>query len=387
MKFPSQLFEAPGTDLIFKDFLQARRKLIFIYLAIIAVVIILFSYLVVLVVNQHELANRLPSESEILLNTNEARIMAEHQKPNSNIRTAEYQLKDGILLYKIHFEDDKVIYVDVISGRVFSDKELRGSPSLYKLLTDETNELVGWLALLVFLLASLGSIAVANASLRPIAINVRKQKRFVSDAAHELRNPLASLQTTLESYLRSKDRTQQFGESVAEDLLLEVKRLIAVSEELLAFEKHEKTANIIACSMQKVLDVVLARLESLRAEKNISIVQNLSEEVIFIDPQDLDSVLYNLLHNAIKFSDKDAKIEVTWKGKELKLVDTGIGIAPEQLPHIFERFYKADTARSFSVYSSGLGLALVHEIIDSYGGEIAVVSEPGKGTAFTINFK
>jgi signal transduction histidine kinase len=358
-----------------------------VYLFIIATVIILFSYLVVQVVSQREVAHRLPPQSQILLSTDAARAVAQEVNPESKILKAEYELKNGILFYEVYFDDTSPVYVNVFSGGVSRESDIVKAASLYDVLTDDTYEVVAWLGLIVFLLASIGSIVVANLTLQPIAESVQKQKRFVSDAAHELRNPLASLQITLESYHRSNEKTVKLSETVVEDLLSEVKRLITTSESLLAFESHEKRNGKKGESLvSESLITVLSRLETMRHEKQISINQNISSQSIPMLAQDFDTVLYNLLHNAIKFSPEQAKINVTWDGKSLKVSDTGQGIDSEHLPHIYERFYKADQSRAFSTNSSGLGLALVYEIVVSYGGQISVRSVVGEGTTFIVSF-
>lgn len=387
MKFLSQLFEARGTDLTSKSFRFARRKLISIYLLIIAVVIILFSYLVLVQVTQRELAQKLPPHSEILLNSNDARSIAQQEKPGVPVLGAEYEIKNRELLYEVYFADGESIYVDVLSGTIISNKGSQKIITLYHTLTDDTYEIIAWLGIIVFIIASAGSIFIANATLKPIAQSIQKQKRFVSDAAHELRNPLASLQTTLESYARSKDKTVKLSESVTADLLDEVKRLIATSEALLAFESYEKNPETIQnCVLEKNLTDVLGRLEPYRLEKNIAIHQKISPDTVRFKPHDLSSVLYNLLHNALKFSNNDSHIHVSWDGHILVVADSGRGIAPEHLGHIFERFYKVENARSFDGHSNGLGLALVYEIVTSYGGTIKVESELGRGTTFRVTF-
>lgn len=387
MKFLSQLFAARGTDLTSKAFLQARHKLIGIYLLIIALVICLFSYLVIVQINQREALRDLSPHSEIVLNAREAREVASHARPGSPVADAEYELKDNRLFYEVNFSNGEVVYVDVVSGRLVPPEDYNKPETWYHTITDDTYEIIGWLALVVFGFASVGSILVANATLRPIATSIQKQKRFVSNAAHELRNPLASLQTTLESYLREKNKSQAFSESVATDLLSEVKRLITTSESLLAFEGVEKSTETLQdCNVSLQVDHALSRLSAAIHEKNIVVSKVLSETLVRVRPTDLDLVLYNLLHNAVKFSGVGASISITWDGTVLTVGDTGGGIAAEHLPHIFERFYKADQARGFTGHSNGLGLALVHDIVASYGGRITVDSSVGHGTTFMVTF-
>lgn len=385
MKFLSQLFVARGTDWTSSAFKDARLKLITLYLVIIAVVIGLFAYLVVLQVQEKASSQKIPSNSQIVLNATEAQAKALRLKPNTTIESTEYILENNTLLYVIGFSDGEDINVDLLSGEVRPAQDIKGSASFFELFTREISETIWWIGIIVFLLASGGSIVVASMTLRPIAESVRKQKQFVSDASHELRNPLASLQTTLESYLRSTDKSKALSESVAEDLLEEVKRLIVTSESLLELEKHEKKIRSTRlCVVSQNLERVTQRLKVDLDAKNIVLVNTVSNTSLLVDSDDLDTILYNLLHNAIKFSGKNSEIKVDWNGKVLTVSDSGQGIEAKHIPHIFERFYKADQARSFATNSNGLGLALVQEIVFSYGGGIAVESVVDKGTTFTV---
>lgn len=385
MKFLSQLFEARGTDWTSSAFKDARLKLITLYLVIIAVVIGLFAYLVVLQVQEKASSQKIPSNSQIVLNATEAQAKALRLKPNTTIESTEYVLENNTLLYVIGFNDGEDINVDLLSGKAQLVQDIKGGESFFELFTREISETIWWIGIIVFLLASGGSIVVASMTLRPIAESVRKQKQFVSDASHELRNPLASLQTTLESYLRSTDKSKALSESIAEDLLEEVERLIVTSESLLELEKREKhIRNVKPCMVSQNLESIEKRLKVELDAKNIVLVNTVLNKPLLIDSDDLDTILYNLLHNAIKFSSKNSEIKVDWNGKVLTVSDSGQGIEAKHIPHIFERFYKADQARSFNTNSNGLGLALVHEIVSSYGGSIAVESTVGTGSTFTV---
>ena len=387
MKFLSQLFEARGTGWTSSSFRRARFKLIALYLLIIASVIGLFAYLIVLQVREKINEQTLPPDSQIVMTAKDALRQATLLKPEQLVEETMYSVEDNMLLYKVVFDDNQEVEVDVLTGDVYLDEqtdELEQS-TVFELLTDEIDEIIWWLGALVFLLASGGSIVVAHMTLRPISESVRRQKQFVSDAAHELRNPLASLHTTLESYIREKEKSPELSEQIAEDMLGEVKRLIATSEALLAFEKQEtQKKNLISTSVQMAVNETAHRLEELLKAKNLTIISEIADTPIVVDKNDLSTVLYNLLHNAIKFSNPDTTINVKWNGIELLVTDQGKGIEASHLPFIFERFYKAEHARGFEEQSSGLGLALVREVVESYGNTIYVESSVGMGTTFTL---
>jgi signal transduction histidine kinase len=135
-----------------------------------------------------------------------------------------------------------------------------------------------------------------------------------------------------------------------------------------------------------VIDVVRSRLKKNLEEKHITITSKVGDASLRADQHDLETIIYNLVHNAIKFSPADTEIVISSSENQLIVNDQGYGIESKHLPHIFERFYKADDARSLNTSSNGLGLALVAEIVYSYGGTISVESEVGKGTVFTVKF-
>jgi signal transduction histidine kinase len=387
MKFLLLPFAGRDTDSISNSFNQARLKLVLLYLVIIAIVISVFAYLVVLQVNQKIDSQQLRPNSQIVINANEALAKAQLLKPGGRIETTVYSLEDNTLLYKIQYRDGSDIEVDMLTGSAQIGDKSEHITTILELLTDNIAKIIGWIGGIIFLLASIGSLIIAQATLKPIAVSTKKQKRFVSDAAHELRNPLASLQMTLESYLRSPKKTLEFTDSVAKDMLHEVKRLIVTSESLLKLEAIEsRQKNILPNDFRNVLSDVEKQLSFDLQTKNINVVANISDNLINIDRNDLTTILYNLLHNAIKFSEPKSQILVSWNGNKIQIIDHGLGIDDKHLPYIFERFYKTDPARSSGINSNGLGLALVSDIIQSYSAKISVESKLNQGTTFTIIF-
>lgn len=249
--------------------------------------------------------------------------------------------------------------------------------------TDDFEERVGLIAFVLFVSASLLCIYVANLTLIPVAKSIRKQKQFVSDAAHELRNPLAALHARIESALLPGT---EFETDIFEDLLSETKRLVSLSENLLALERVEHTVRQSELlDIQEVVSDVLSRLQFHITDKHLQVIINIDNTGLNFYRLDFETILYNLLHNAIKFSRVNGTISITWTNHSLAIADNGIGIAQEKLPYIFDRFYKADIARSEE--GSGLGLALVREIIDRNRGTISVLSTNTTGTTITIQFK
>ena len=360
------------------DFTYARKKLVVLYLLIIGAIILVFSLLIVYQADDSFSDPAVQTDADVLLSASGAEALVRDLFPGKEIEDTEYEIENGALYYTVSFSYEEEVKVDLLTGRTYIPEE----GSLVELLTDDFDERVAWMALLVFVAASLLSVYVANRTLAPIARSIRTQRQFVGDAAHELRNPLAALQSRIESALLSGDTVKS---EVFTDLLCETKRLITISENLLALERSElNVGKLEALSVQKVLRTVVTRLELPSHNKQLKIITDIEETPLMLRRNDLETVLYNLLHNAIKFSHEGGTIAITWKDKTLGIADRGVGIDSEKIPHIFDRFYKADMARADE--GSGLGLAIVKEIVDRNKGVISVVSSQAGGTTVSILF-
>jgi signal transduction histidine kinase len=133
------------------------------------------------------------------------------------------------------------------------------------------------------------------------------------------------------------------------------------------------------------IEAVVRRLKPLADQKAIKLVTSVSSGTLRFNLSDFEVVLYNLVHNAIKFTSQGGEIKVMWQAGTLTVADSGIGIPTDQLPLICDRFYKGDAARGAA--GSGLGLALVKETLDRYGATLRVTSIVGTGSTFTVSFK
>ena len=362
------------------DFSRARLKLVGIYLLIIAGVVTLFSLLIIYQVNDSFSRPTVVTAQNTVTHASEAIKKAELLAPHKEIVKTEYEIVNGVLYFTTSFVDGREVKVDLLTGESLIPEENSG---IWAFMTKDFDRAVGWIGVGVFLLAGLLSIFVANQTLAPISRNMRKQKEFVSGAAHELRNPLAALHARIESTLRVNGG--EVSREVLEDLLSETKRLIGLSEALLSFEKEGgKKKNIRPQSVLDSSTVVLAQVAHMTQEKHITLETDVSKETLAIDSKDLQMILYNLIQNAIKFTPPNGTVSIFWNDKTLRVSDTGSGIPQENIPYIFDRFYKVDSARSSE--GSGLGLALVKECVETYGGTIRVESVLGKGTTFTVVF-
>ncbi|HBN12755.1 MAG TPA: sensor histidine kinase [Clostridiales bacterium] len=214
---------------------------------------------------------------------------------------------------------------------------------------------------------------------------------FISNVSHEIKTPLAIIQNYAAS-LQNKNLDDRTREKYAQTLVGASKRLTALITNILKLNKLEnqeikpeyETVNLTETLAETVLG-----FEELIENKGLELECDFDEDVIiFSSPSYLETVWNNLLSNAVKFTEK-GKISVSLKKEKgqavVKVSDTGCGISSETGKHIFEKFYQGDT--SHSQEGNGLGLALVKKVIDFTGGTIAVNSELGKGTTFTITLQ
>ena len=320
------------------------------------------------------------TNKEIVLTAGMAQQIAQKTYPEKEIVETEYEIEKNVLYYTTSFSDESEVKIDLLTANVFIPEEDLG---LFISITDDFDEMVVWIGLSVFLLAALLSVYVVHNTLYPIAHAMNVQKQFVSDAAHELRNPIAALHARIESVQRAG--AERYSAIVLSDLLQETNRLISLSEGLLAFEEAEKGAtNQQTQSVEIVCASVIQQLTHLWEEKQITLHAAIGTHSIVISASDMHTILYNLMHNAIKFIPEHGHIHLKIDDKTLTVSDTGIGVAEEHIPLLFNRFYKVDTARSDG--GAGLGLALVKTITDRYGAKIDVRSVLGKGTTVSIIF-
>lgn len=362
------------------NFTLSRVKLIVLYLLIIASVIVIFSSLIVYQARDSFSGLSVPTDKDVIVKVVDAKTIAQNLVPDSPITNTEYEVENSILYLTVSFANDTDVKVNALSGKAFIPSKDSG---LIAFVTNSFEKRVGWMAFGVFCLAGLLSVFVANFTLTPITRAIRAQKQFVSDSGHELRNPLAAMHARIESELMTQKNNS--SQKVLEDLLSETKRLIALSEGLLTLEKAEhRIKNTPAIPVAPIIHATLERLGSIAEAKQITLSTDICPETLAITSIDLETILYNLVHNALKFSDTGSEIMLTWKQATLRVVDTGKGIPEKDLTYIFDRFYKTDTARTYD--GNGLGLALVKTIVDKYHAAISVQSTVGKGSTFTIRF-
>ncbi|NOT23512.1 MAG: hypothetical protein HOP22_12425 [Nitrospiraceae bacterium] len=221
--------------------------------------------------------------------------------------------------------------------------------------------------------------------------NVESQRRFIDHAAHELRTPLTIMQGNLEVALL-KARTAEEYRDVVINNLEQVGRLIALKRALLTLAKFsgdKPPVYLAPLALEPLIHDVVAELTILFDECRIKLsFESQSVPPVLGDAQWLKQALINLLDNALRYTPSGGavtvRLQTAGEGIALTVEDTGHGIEPEHLPHLFERFYRTDRGRAKDSGGTGLGLAIVKEIVEAHGGSISVTSQVDKGSSFTL---
>jgi signal transduction histidine kinase len=219
---------------------------------------------------------------------------------------------------------------------------------------------------------------------------VEEKRRLVADASHELRTPLAAMRAELDISLRGDDLTPA-ARTVLESTLEEAERMSRTVDNLLMLARVDEGRLELLTTRVDMLDASEAAadpLRSLAAAKNLTFAVEGEHYAAEADPHRLHQALTNFIENAIKYAEPGGTVRVsTWHDDHevgVTVTDDGPGIPPGARAHIFDRFYRVDSARGRDGGGSGLGLAICREIANAHGGRVWVESKEGEGSAFTI---
>jgi len=218
------------------------------------------------------------------------------------------------------------------------------------------------------------------------------RRELVGNISHELRTPIAGIKAMVETLRDSAIDDKQAATDFLSRIDSEVDRLVQMVAELTELSRIETGRTefrMAPLNLNSLVEEVIAQLNLLAERQQVTITTDLATNVptIRADNDRIRQTLVNLVHNAIKFNHPGGKVTVSTKAEResvtLSVSDTGIGISKEDLPHVFERFYKADKARSKG--GSGLGLAIAKHTVQAHGGSIQAQSEEGKGSTFSFS--
>lgn len=233
---------------------------------------------------------------------------------------------------------------------------------------------------------------LAGRTLRPIQEMTDEQKRFISDASHEIKTPLTSLKTAFEVYLRTKHPSMKEAHTIMKESLSEIDKLQTLAESMLQlsnFEKPQLSKLNETVSIKEVVQASVKKTSYVALSKKISIKLSCTDFLIQGSKDQLIDLLVIVLDNAIKYSDPHKSVHisthVTQNKGIIEIEDFGIGISHDDVKKIFERFYRSDKARNYSKNNGyGLGLAIAKKIVESHKGIISAQSKTGRGTTITI---
>ena len=252
------------------------------------------------------------------------------------------------------------------------------------------------LGVVALLIASAIGYYMAGRALVPLKEAYDKQKQFAADASHELRTPLAVVMASADLLLADPSIENPFLRQVLEDLKSEVKKMTNLVSDLLMVARSDNNAlkfKIQRLDLSEILMQVIRTMTPIAEKKNIHLAgENFRKAIINADEQKIKQLAIILVDNAIKYTPEGGSVLVELEKVDnsrvvFAVMDSGIGIAAEDLDKVFERFYRVDKARSREMGGNGLGLAIAAEIIKLHEGKISVASKLGEGTKFTVELK
>lgn len=220
----------------------------------------------------------------------------------------------------------------------------------------------------------------------------RTRNEFVANASHELKTPMASIKVLVETLQHQKEYNRDMTTEFLDDISSEIDRLNVMINELLTLVRQDEQGSELLHSTEfnfaEMIADVCRKLEPLAEQKHIDIVTELVSPCdIHADTKLIERMCINLIENAIKYTDEGSvTITLTQSSQSIQMIieDTGVGIPKEQLPYIFDRFFRVDKSRVRETGGSGLGLSIVQSIIRLHNGEVHAQSELDKGSKFTL---
>lgn len=241
-------------------------------------------------------------------------------------------------------------------------------------------------------IAALGGFLLARRALLPARLAHQRQRAFIADASHELRTPLTILRADAEVLLRGRNRLPPDDTILLEDVVTEARHMAGLADSMLSLARMESGENHLE---QEVLDLsemaaaATRRVTALASEQHVVLRTEITAPILVIgDRLLLDEAVLILLDNAIKYNRPGGAVVVGTRcqGEKAYLTvrDTGIGMAPEHLAHLGERFYRVDKARSREAGGAGLGVSIARGIANRHRGSLRYTSTPGEGTEATL---
>jgi signal transduction histidine kinase len=237
-----------------------------------------------------------------------------------------------------------------------------------------------------------GQLAAAFNNMSAELESVERLRRdLVANVSHELKTPISALRAHLENLLDGVERPDPETLQVMLSQSERLGRLIDQLLDLSRIESGELRLNRTAVALHALVRAVLSEIEVARADRRVRVRDAVPDDLppVLVDAERVHQVLFNLLDNAVRFTPPGGEVTVAAHpvngSCEVAVSDTGPGIAAEHLPRLFERFYRADAARSRGDGGTGIGLAIARSVVEAHGGRIRAESRVGRGSVFTFD--
>jgi len=223
-----------------------------------------------------------------------------------------------------------------------------------------------------------------NTTLDALERSVEAQRQLVADASHELRTPIASLRANVQTLEQADRLPAAERESLRADIVAELDALTDLVADIVELARGAKRGELVDdVRLDEIVEGVAARARA-RAAEGVQIDVSTEPTVVRGEPERIQRAVSNLVDNALKWNPDEGTIEIELAGGGLAVRDHGPGFEPRDLPHVFDRFYRAGNARSLP--GSGLGLAIVRQAAEAHGGDVEAANAPGGGAVVRVSF-
>lgn len=245
--------------------------------------------------------------------------------------------------------------------------------------------------LVALVLSGIGGLWLTRQAIKPAEASFQRLKQFTADASHELRSPLTAIKSNAAVALKYPAGIRPSDQEKFQAIASATNQMIRLTEDLLLLARTDQVANFKPqiVNLADVLNHLVVLYQPQANAKQIQFSAQLTNDLeVLGDAAQLNRVFSNLIENALRYTPDKGNVKIQTHNSNhqvrVSVQDTGIGIAPEHLERVFDRFWQAEQSRAHKAGGSGLGLAIAQAIVQQHGGSITITSELGKGSCFTV---